>query len=510
MLTKSDIISAIQARRLFPGPVRGIYHPNIQAISYRDVLELYLWISGMRGWRWDNLQGNSSAPLSPASNLRNIARDLFFWPIYYLRQNNLAKSLANTSCRQHNLGSNRSLLFLRTDHWFEVKSGGSVAHLAGVITGFRKLNYRVQVVSSDSLPGVTENKEFYRCPPIYLEGCNLPNMPELFYNRQLLEAIAKEWHRWSPGFIYQRYSLGNYTGVALKNLYEVPFICEYNGSFPWIARHWAGSRLFHERLLTRIELLNLKAADVVVVVSQAMKDELQGRGIRADKLLVNPNGVDPEKYAPGINGRQIRQKYQLDGKTVIGFIGTFGKWHGAEVLAQAYGEFLRQYPAYGERVRLLMIGDGPTLPQVRAHLIRHQALQSSVLTGLIPQEEGPAYLASCDILVSPHVANPDGTPFFGSPTKLFEYMAMGKGILASDLEQIGEVLQHGKTAWLVRPGDAEALCQGLKALIDNEVLRNSLGEAARRKVIAEYTWKAHTHRIIEKLHERCASPARNH
>ena len=57
----------------------------------------------------------------------------------------------------------------------------------------------------------------------------------------------------------------------------------------------------------------------------------------------------------------------------------------------------------------------------------------AVLTGLVPQEDGPEHLAACDILASPHVPNADGTPFFGSPTKLFEYMAMGKGIVASNL-----------------------------------------------------------------------------
>jgi len=143
------------------------------------------------------------------------------------------------------------------------------------------------------------------------------------------------------------------------------------------------------------------------------------------------------------------------------------------------------------------------MPDARGIAAKSNVTEECLFTGLIPQEKGPQYLAVADILVAPHVPNPDGTPFFGSPTKLFEYMAMGRGIVASDLNQIGEVLQHGKTAWLVKPGDTESLWMGLKTLVDNEGLRAELGQAARKEVIAKFTWEGHTHRIIDKLMERC-------
>jgi glycosyltransferase involved in cell wall biosynthesis len=296
--------------------------------------------------------------------------------------------------------------------------------------------------------------------------------------------------------------LNNYLGLKLAKRFGVPFVLEYNGSEIWMSRHW-GKPLKYETLTERIELLNLRAADVVVVVSQAMSRELCTRGIDSDKILVNPNGVDPDRYSPDIDGTRIRAQYHLNGKTVLGFIGTFGKWHGAEVLAEAFGRLLRQFPSYRERVRLLMVGDGIMMPQVKEHLQRSGASEAATLAGLVPQELGPAYLAASDILVSSHVPNPDGTPFFGSPTKLFEYMAMGKGIVASDLDQIGEVLKHDRTAWMAKPGDAQSLMFGLKALIDDQPRRERLGRAARQEVVSRYTWKEHTRKIIEKLKEHC-------
>src|SRR5262249_24315015 len=153
--------------------------------------------------------------------------------------------------------------------------------------------------------------------------------------------------------------------------------------------------------------------------------------------------------------------------TVVGFIGTFGPWHGAAVLTDAFGRLLESRPDLRDRVRLLMIGDGVRMADVRAALARRGVASTCVLTGLVPQADGPRYLAACDILASPHVPNADGTPFFGSPTKLFEYMAMGKGIVASDLDQIGEILEHGRAALMVVPGDAGDLARGLAALIDD-------------------------------------------
>jgi glycosyltransferase involved in cell wall biosynthesis len=142
---------------------------------------------------------------------------------------------------------------------------------------------------------------------------------------------------------------------------------------------------------------------------------------------------------------------------------------------------------------------------VRQILSEGGAIDATVFTGLVPQEDGAAYLAACDVLVSPHVPNPDGTPFFGSPTKLFEYMAMGRGIVASNLDQIGEVLEHGKTALLTAPGDVDELAAALMCLAVDRELRDRLGAEARRTAVSRHTWRGHTARTIDRLRELVAN-----
>jgi glycosyltransferase involved in cell wall biosynthesis len=390
-------------------------------------------------------------------------------------------------------------VYLRTDLIFGLRAGGSLGHISGVLNHLDSFTGPPLFLTTDIIPTVRYDIETrILSPPVRF--WDFRELPIFYFNEVACSQCEKYLGEIKVAFIYQRYSLNNYSGLNLARRRSVPFVVEYNGSEIWVSRHW-GRPLKHEKLSERIEWLNLKAADLVVVVSQPLKDELVMRGIDVDQILVNPNGVDPDRYSPEIDGSHIRAQYHLHGKTVIGFIGTFGKWHGAELLAESFGLLLRNFPIYRDQTKLLMIGDGITMPLVKEKLERLGVKDSCVLTGLIPQEEGPEYLAACDVLVASHQPNPDGTPFFGSPTKLFEYMAMGRGIVASDLDQIGEVLMHGQTGWMVNPGDAQSLMFGLKRLIDDPYLRVRLGKAARREVVAKFTWKEHTRRIIQKLYE---------
>jgi len=388
------------------------------------------------------------------------------------------------------------IAYIRTHHWVGTRVGGSVAHIYGVAKGFKNSGKGLFFISTDELELVDRLKcPVYVTSPFRLIR-NLPEIPEMAYNRTLFKDACKIFDSEKPCAIYQRYSLNNYTGVRLSLKYKIPLIIEYNGSEMWKARNW-GRRLIFEGIAEKIEILNLKAAGLIVVVSKVLKKELLRRGIEEEKMLVNPNGFEPEMYSPQIDGKEIRRRYGFGDKIVVGFIGTFGPWHGAEVLVGAIKLVVQK----NWSIRFLFVGDGIRMPKVKEILKRDNMEEFVILAGLVPQEKTPRYLAACDILVSPHVPNPDGSRFFGSPIKLFEYMAMGKGIVASDLEQIGEVLEHKKTAWLVNPGDVEELAEGILKLAEDENLRNELGRNAREKALGKYTWDKHVKRILDKLKE---------
>jgi glycosyltransferase involved in cell wall biosynthesis len=388
--------------------------------------------------------------------------------------------------------------YLRTDLSFGVRAGGSVGHIAGVINTLHELGLRPVFITTDRVPTVAQDVETHViCPSErYWSARELPAfvMDEVSAGRAL-EAIGRR----RIGFIYQRYSLNNFAGVRLARELNVPLVIEYNGSEPWVSQYWSARPLVYADLSLRIEALNFAAADLIVVVSDAIRDELARRGVDLQKVLVNPNGVAVDRYSPAVDGSVVRRRYGFESELVYGFIGTFGAWHGAEVLAEAYGRLLARRPDLRSRTRLLFIGDGARLAATRALIAAAGAAANTVFTGLVPQAEGAEHLAACDVLVSPHVPNPDGSPFFGSPTKLFEYMAMGRAIIASDLNQIGRVLRHGETAWLVTAGDADSLGRALERSADDGTTRRELGVGARRDAVAHHSWHQHTRCILDAL-----------
>ncbi|HEY0729441.1 MAG TPA: glycosyltransferase, partial [Pyrinomonadaceae bacterium] len=177
---------------------------------------------------------------------------------------------------------------------------------------------------------------------------------------------------------------------------------------------------------------------------------------------------------------------------VAGFVGTFGPWHGVVQLAEAIKLVPESVP-----LRFVFVGSGSLREQVEGILRNEIEARRVVFTGAVAHERVPALLDACDILVAPHVPLADGSDFFGSPTKIFEYMAMGKAIVASRLGQIGEVLSDEETALLVEPGNINELAAALVRVAESSELRKRLGPNAREAAVQNHTWGHNARRVLE-------------
>jgi glycosyltransferase involved in cell wall biosynthesis len=347
-------------------------------------------------------------------------------------------------------------------------------------------------VSSDALPGVTAPTCVLQ-PECWFDGLGR-EAEEVVFNLPFARAAWRCASAWQADALYQRHTTFNCSGALLSRLLGLPLVLEFNSSEVWKGKYWGGLRLFGVAGL--VERINLRAADLVVVVSEPLRDHLVKQGLlEPDRVLVNPNAVDPQRFRPDLAGTSVRKRFGLDSATVVGFSGTFGVWHGIPTLAAVLPRVLAARP----QARFLLVGDGP-LRRLVDEVVRERCLEHRVaFAGLVPLADMPEYLAACDVLVSPHGRQVDGGEFFGSPTKLYEYMAAGRAIVASAVGQIAEVLADEQTALLVPPDDPEALLAAILRLVDDACLRVRLSIAARQRAEEKHTWRGHAERLLAAL-----------
>lgn len=435
-------------------------------------------------------------------------------PWHFLLLNRLVKTPRH---QPRATGQDDDVLYLKANLWSGVFAGGSVAHTVGVISGLEECGHSVVYVSP------TEAPELAGIPHLIVHRLPLPF--GFVYPREInilrYEHILKRWgrrqHRRDIAFLYHRLTLGSTAAIGISRRLGVPLVIEYNGSEVWISSHW-GSPLKFPRMARLAEDAALRHADLIITVSTPLREELIARGIEPERIVICPNGVDPCRFDPARftveQTDAIRVRHGIPATAVVAtFVGTFGPWHGAMVAAQALIALRK-----GEGVsnlHLVFIGDGVGRMAVEAELAENGVGDHCTFTGLLAPAEIPLTLAASDILLAPHVPNIDSSAFFGSPTKLFEYMAMGRPVVASRMGQIAEVLGGAPSVEqlagmdgpppsdipgiLVEPADPIGLAAALAFLAERPEWRRACGANGRARVLDRHTWKAHAQKITTGL-----------
>jgi glycosyltransferase involved in cell wall biosynthesis len=171
----------------------------------------------------------------------------------------------------------------------------------------------------------------------------------------------------------------------------------------------------------------------------------------------------------------------------LGFVGWFKPWHRLDTVI----ELLAARPAWRGRIHLLLVGDGPETAALRA-LVHARGLESSVtFTGPVGRDLIYDHIDAFDVALQPHVTE------YASPMKIFEYLALGKCVVAPDLENIREILTHGEDALLFRAGDPADMGRAIEILANDPERVQRFGQAARRKIeTRRYFWMDNARRAL--------------
>jgi glycosyltransferase involved in cell wall biosynthesis len=295
----------------------------------------------------------------------------------------------------------------------------------------------------------------------------------LVYTRDLgLASVLLQWRRWlRVPVVYESH------GLAPVVSEEIPRLLGKPGLVPSAAKI---------RRLDRRERQVWVNASAYVTITQALADELSRRYGRRERVFVVPDGAMPPERSTG--GSRVA----TDPRPVAAYAGHLYPWKGVDVFVRAL--------ALAPEVDGLIVGGHPG----EADLARVTALAHEMgvadrleITGLVPPAAVAARLSRASFFVLPNTASAVSDRYT-SPLKLFEYLRLGRAIVASDLTAIREVLVDGRTGLLVPPGDAPALATALRRLAADPALAVRLGDAALARA-ADFTWDARAARLEAAL-----------
>ena len=307
----------------------------------------------------------------------------------------------------------------------------------------------------------------------------------LAYNIPAFFVILWQVLRHKHDFIYERYSLFSLSGYLVARLMRLPFMLEVNA--PLSLEMKQHESLTFERLAYWLEDWLIQRSTHTIVVTAAMRDIFVQRGIAKDKFLVMPNGVDRQHFNRDVSATAVTAKWQFQDRFVVGFVGWIRPWHGVDFLIRATALCRAEIPD----LRLFIVGDGPAVPDLKRLSEELELQQHVIFSGAVDSSAIPSHIAAMAVAVQPDVTE------YASPIKLFEYLAMGKAIIAPGKPNILEVVSAGESALIYTPGDVAQLARHIKSLYQDKRLRENLADNAYQLIEQRaYHWLGNAQRVV--------------
>ena len=240
-------------------------------------------------------------------------------------------------------------------------------------------------------------------------------------------------------------------------------------------------------LARRVEGWCLRECTGLVFISSHFRQQAEAAYGRIAPSVISPNAADLAHFDPArFDTARLRAERGLQQRVVCGFIGSFAHWHGVDAFVDAIAPRLDEAP----ELALVLVGDGRMLPAVRA-LVAERGLAGRVLLpGRVAHEQIASWIACMDYAVLPDSND------YGSPMKLFEFMAMGVAVVAPDYAPVAEVIEEDRTGWLFPRRQTDACVQRVLALATQASERQRVGAAARAYIIRERQWRNNAEQLL--------------
>lgn len=284
----------------------------------------------------------------------------------------------------------------------------------------------------------------------------------------------------------------------IKRRYKIPFVYQLTNP---LTQEWESCKIEAEKplflwyLMSKVKGLVrihiMKKANLVLLTTKGFEKGLVGKGISKSKLMPYPNGVGIDFFFTK-DDKDIREKYRLGDSKVVIYVGIMGKPRYLKVLIKAFSKVKHKM----ENVKLLMVGEGTDRENLEK-LVRELGMTDDVIfTGQVPHSEVPHFIAAADIGVSP--VPPLSFYKVSSPIKMFEYMAMGKPVVANEgiLEHKKVIEQSG--GGILVPFTSEAFANAIIESLNNPEMAGEMGKRGYEWVVNNRSYQALAHRIEQE------------
>ena len=304
-----------------------------------------------------------------------------------------------------------------------------------------------------------------------------------------LELAAALTRQLRPGVLHAASNYANARlALALRERYGLPVVYEVRGFWEdtWLSRYPDAAMRASSELYQRNRALETRcmlAADLVVTLGEAMREEIVARGVPAEKILIVPNAVSAEFLKPLPDATTLREELGIKpDEPVVGEVTSLVPHEGIGTLLEATA-MLR---ARGVPARALIVGDGPERAALQRQAAQAGLADAAVFTGRVPASKVRQFHALLDVFVVPRT--PDRVCQLVTPLKPVEAMASGLCVVTSEVKALTEIVKHEVTGMQTVPQDPVSLADCLERLIYSPDIRRKLGDNAREWVARDRTW----------------------
>lgn len=373
--------------------------------------------------------------------------------------------------------------------------GGMETHVESVARSARESGHEVTVITTAHPRGL---------PQEVREGVRieyLSDTPPALYSGAWWQKSVEAVRRWldrGVGDLLLSFSLSGY-GVAVSKVPTRHYAFAYGETRAHLISDWhdaaglRGMAAYPKRALATVYYAWLERRlwarlDGIIATYDALYDQLRHRGYPA---YLSYNGIDVAQFTPDERLRQAtRRGLGIDpGATVLLMLGTVNRQKGMWLGAESFRALGARYPS----LSLLVVGEGPDLPRLRARLDAEPVSRRVYFAGAVPLSEIPAFYAASDLFLYPSFKM-EGLPF-----AVLYALAAGLPVVASDRGGIASAVKDEETGLLVPVGDSQALTRAVERLLDDPVFARSLSKRGREHAAERFDAHLLTARLLVEL-----------